>query len=304
MDSDVYEKQDDFQVPLCAAARAGHYNVIQLFLETKYRQLLSGVNFQDVINAAIQGCRPKVILLILESVDIGPVLALSNNMLLEAALHGQIDLVRIALNTGAGGDSYEKKAYYNLALQRAASQGHVDVVELVLTQGKDLFMSLNKYHAVIRATRLGFQRTVQMCLDHGANVNELAADGLSPLEAAAAYGQAGMVKFLIDKVDLEQYPELGISAMLYATQANSPATIRVLARHGIGINEDETQTKIMTAAQPIGNEQVIQALLDAGIFRNTGNSEVSPLESHDAEHGHDDQDLATNGLYHRKALPP
>lgn len=255
----------DLQNPLCAAARAGHYDIVCLFTETKYRCLLSQVRINKVINAAIQGNHPKIISLLLDSVDLGSAVSLSNNMLLEAAFYGQIDMVRLALDTGAGGDSHEQKAYYNLALQRAASQGHVHVVELLLTRGAEYLMSLNKYHAMVRATRLGFQRVVQMLLDHGANVNELAADGLSPLEAAAAHGQAGMVEFLIDKVDLNKYPDIGISAVTYAASYKSASTIRVLARHGIYVDDIETQTKIMNAAHYSGGKEVIQALLDSGI---------------------------------------
>lgn len=178
-------------------------------------------------------------------------------MLLEAALHGQVDLVRLALHSGAGGEDHEMKPYYNLALQRAASQGYVQVVELLLTRGAKYLMGLNKYHAIVRATRLGFRSVVQVLLDHGANVNELAADGLSPLEAAASHGQVGMVEFLIDKVDLESYPEIGVSALFYAASSKSAGTVRVLARHGVVVNHIETEIKIMNAAQCRGNKEVV-----------------------------------------------
>lgn len=299
----THEYPADLQKPLCTAARAGHYDVVCLFMETKYRDLLSDVETKRVIDAATQGGHPKIILLLIESIDNDSVTSLSNGILLEASCHGQIDLVRLALDTGAGGDSYEVKAYYNLALQRAASQGHVDVVELLLMRGNNYLMSLNRYHALVRATRLGFQRTVQMLLDHGANVNELAADGLSPLEAAAAHGQAGMVEFLINKVNIGQYPDIGISALLYAASSKSAATIRVLAQHGIVVDDLETKFYIMHAAQCRGDQGVIQALIDIGM-REVEPSEMSASESDPEDHPIKHQAVVPNRLYHRKAVAP
>lgn len=294
----------DLQKPLCAAARAGHYDIVSLFMESPYRNLLFKVKIHRVIDAATQGGHPKIILLLIESVDTGPVVSLSNRILLEASFHGQIDLVGLALDTGAGGDGFETKAYYNLALQRAASKGHLEVVELLLIRGAEFLISLNKYHAMVRATRLGFQRVVQMLIDHGADVNELAADGLSPLEAAAAHGQAGMVEYLIDKADVNMYPDIGVSAMVYAASSKSAATIRVLARHGIVVDDARTQIKTMNAAQCRGDQGVIQALVGLGMKELEAYSESDPSYSDSETPMCNDQPVVSDRLYHRKTVPP
>ena len=118
---------------------------------------------------------------------------MKNNPFLYAGAEGYLDILKLTINSGA--DPTITNRYGGTALIPAAEHGYVDVIKLLLTETKVDVNHINKlgWTALLEAIILNNgnetqQQTVQLLIDHGANVNIADNDNVTPLQHAREKG--------------------------------------------------------------------------------------------------------------------
>jgi ankyrin repeat protein len=108
-----------------------------------------------------------------------------------------------------------------------------------------------------------------LLLDAGANVNQAAVNGITPLMAASYAGHEAIVKRLLAQgADPRPADRLNKTAMVYAAGEGRTAIVQMLVASGIG--PDEVYANDLTAlmwAAGYGRTATVKALLDAGADR-------------------------------------
>ncbi|MED4533093.1 ankyrin repeat domain-containing protein [Metabacillus fastidiosus] len=133
---------------------------------------------------------PKIIKLLIQGgADVNLQDDMENNPFLYAAAEGYTDIVKLTIRAGA--DPSITDRYGGTALIPAAEQGYVDIVEEILTHTKVDVNHVNNlgWTALIEAIILNDgdekqQKTVQLLINHGANVNIPDNDNITPLQHA------------------------------------------------------------------------------------------------------------------------
>ena len=162
-------KDDTGSTALIEAAREGHLGIAELLLEHK-----AEVNVQE---------------------DIGQYTAI-----MAAADFGNKDIVQLLIKNKA--DLSIKNVNKETALMRASRQGHIEIVQLILTETNGNHINIkNQFDetALTKAAREGRKEVVGLLLDSGADVNIRSkgkGQGWSPLVWAYAMDQTDIFKML------------------------------------------------------------------------------------------------------------
>ncbi|KAI9322944.1 ankyrin repeat-containing domain protein [Zopfochytrium polystomum] len=141
----------------------------------------------------------------------------------EAARNGHVAVVQVLLAHGA-------TAIYSMALRSAAANGHVDVVQAILESGR--WAPSDRDGALAPAVRSGAPKerraaVLELLLDHGAN--DSAYDGNS-LESAVKLRDLEALGLLVDRCRVG--PPLAIDDALEALREANVDVIRLLLRAG------------------------------------------------------------------------
>ncbi|MED4455660.1 ankyrin repeat domain-containing protein [Metabacillus fastidiosus] len=131
---------------------------------------------------------PKIVKLLIQGgADVNLQDDMENNPFLYAAAEGYTDIVKLTIRVGA--DPSITDRYGGTALIPAAEHGYVDIVKEILTHTKVDVNHVNNlgWTALIEAIILNDgdekqQKTVQLLIDHGANVNIPDNDNITPLQ--------------------------------------------------------------------------------------------------------------------------
>ncbi|KAL3877330.1 hypothetical protein ACJMK2_035060 [Sinanodonta woodiana] len=193
--------------------------------------------------------------------------------LLDAARHGKPDVVELAL-LGTYGDYSSDDL--NLALVKAAIEGSVECVELLLDYGADINATdVDGDTALIMAGSNGHEKVVKCLLDRGCMVSIIGSSDLSVLHRAAWDGMISVVKLLLQS-DKKQVKELleakemfGDTPLMLACAQGHLEVTDVLIKAGSDLfarNQDE-EMAIHHAAKK-GHTEVIKHLHDAGVDLN------------------------------------
>ncbi|WP_028777521.1 ankyrin repeat domain-containing protein [Shimazuella kribbensis] len=124
-----------------------------------------------------------------------------NNPFLYAGAEGYLDILKMAIDAEA--DPTITNRYGGTALIPASEHGYVDVVRELLTRTKINVNHINNlgWTALLEAIILNDgnkqqQQTVQLLIDHGADVNLADQEGVTPLQHARDKGYMEIVKIL------------------------------------------------------------------------------------------------------------
>ena len=151
--------------------------------------------------------------------------------LIEAAIGGHLDVVRLLVDNGADvniqGESWQAPLHF------AAAEGHVEIVRFLLAHGADV--SLFKPHTtpLHAAASRGQVEVARILLYHGAGVNWKGDDEATPLEVAASNEQPEMVKLLLDNgADVNSRGLYGRTPLHIAAMKGNVEIGRMLLEHG------------------------------------------------------------------------
>jgi ankyrin repeat protein len=159
--------------------------------------------------------------------------------LLAAASAGDIFHINLLLDWGADANAAPARRKDNMtALSAAASKGHVETVELLLTKGASDFTG-----ALQAAAGAGSFKLVEQFLRLGANVDASIPDvynvETTALERAATSGNVKMLRLLLDagaKVDCEAVPRSRTTALQCAAMRGNLGVVDELLQRGADVN--------------------------------------------------------------------
>ena len=113
-----------------------------------------------------------------------------------AAYNDNIDLIQLLLDRGA--DVNAQGGQYGNALQAAAFCGNIEIIQLLLARGADIHAQGGQYgNALQAATYRGRMGVIQLLLESGANVNMEGGMFGTVLQAAAYRGDIKVIKKLL-----------------------------------------------------------------------------------------------------------
>jgi len=238
--NDHDDRRIDFLQPLEAAASTGQDHIIRLLMERKpirhFNPNCFGEPFlYDSMHGAVWGGHAKTLILLFDMSSKECDLLVITSILWAAAQRGHLEIVRLMLERGANVNCPDIKDLES-SLEVAATQGHTRVVEFLLANGANDIRgdgSTTKGLAIWRAARFGFTQTVRVLIDNGANVEGDEGLQRSLLVTAAQTGQLHMVNFLLSKIDIKRFPEVGIGAIYYATKNGYAGIANTLTEHGV-----------------------------------------------------------------------
>jgi ankyrin repeat protein len=205
---------------------------------------------------------------------------------------GHNALAKLRLDKGAQVDCKDTE-YRRPPLAWAAANGHAATVELLLQHGAEINAE-DKYcqTSLWCAAANGHAATVELLLEHGAEVNTKdSVDGRCPLSVAAENGYEAIVKLLVAQganVNSRQSKGSGWTALSRAISNNRKATIEILLDNGAILDpKDGMNLAPLVWAAQNGHEAIVKRLLEKGAKVDTKEYEYTrtPL-SWAAENGH------------------
>jgi ankyrin repeat protein len=162
---------------------------------------------------------------------------IQNRILMSAALHGQEDVARTALDHGADPNAANFPLMkWSSVLEGASKKGYEGIVRLLLARGAKL-RPRQRANPLIQAIRGGWLRIAQILIDHGAEVNPFPTikdpNPLSPLLTAVEHGRAEMLQLLLENgANFGVNSCLSCEATTLAASHGHASIMRLLAEHG------------------------------------------------------------------------
>ena len=158
------------------------------------------------------------------------------------------------------------------ALQTAAANGHIEIVDLLLSHGADVnahttHEGMKQGTALQAAVEASNETIVDLLLQRGANPNLGGGELTCPIIAASKKGEKEILELLIKaKVDVDVCGgPYNASPLTYAAMSLPQSSILSLLDAGADINlADEDGDTALTIASLFGDAEIVQCLLDRG----------------------------------------
>ena len=200
-----------------------------------------------------------------EDIDIDAATRIGTTALIRAASSGHADLVELLMSRGA---DPTKANWYGSALHCAAEAGQCECIRILLDSGMNIDL------------RDGFGRTpvqcaasnsrilaVQLLLDIGADPNVRDDEGLMLIHDAGQVGDERLMRQLLEdrRVDVSATTTEETTALHFAVRGGHADIVRMLLRAGAATEvRDNGGYTALHGAACVGREDVVRLLLEAG----------------------------------------
>ncbi|KAJ6530036.1 ankyrin repeat-containing domain protein [Mycena vulgaris] len=219
----------------------------------------SNSKLMDVINLLLShGANPSIV----GQEDVG-------NALVAVSIRGYQDTVRFLIEKGA--DVNAPGGQYGSALQAASSHGHEAIVRQLIEKGANI-----KKHggSAIQAAWLGTnQGIINLLVEHGANLARILwqEDVDNALVAASIRGYQDTVRLLIEKgADVNAPDKKYGSALQAASYHGYKGITRLLIEKGADVNQQGgLHGSALGAAADQGHKSIVRLLLELGVDVDT-----------------------------------
>jgi len=207
---------------------------------------------------------------------------------------GYLDVAKLLIEGGA--DMCSKDARYHrnariLPIHAAARNGHVPILELLISKGMDINVrggyppagGMGRGYVATHKTALGYaamcgqKEAVEWLIRNGANTNSC-----NPLHLAAINGHVPILKLLISKgMDINAQSPLNKTALEYATEHGHKEAVEWLISNGANAN-----AVCLHLAARKGHVPILELLISQGMDINAqgGDRNKTALE-HATEYG-------------------
>uniref|UniRef100_A0A8C3R141 Tetratricopeptide repeat, ankyrin repeat and coiled-coil containing 1 n=1 Tax=Cyanoderma ruficeps TaxID=181631 RepID=A0A8C3R141_9PASS len=169
-------------------------------------------------------------------------------------------------------DSLRKRQALQQALTAAASMGHCQVVQYILTVEKDHDMDINDTDALWGETALtaaagrGKLEVCEFLLGHGAAVSRASRRGVAPLLCAVRQGHCQIAKLLVEHgADVNLSDKQGRTPLMVASCEGHLSTVEFLLSEGATVSSlDKEGLTALSWACLKGHKEVVQYLVEKG----------------------------------------
>jgi ankyrin repeat protein len=195
-----------------------------------------------------------------------------NTPLIIASGQGHIDIVQLLLSRNA--NSSAQNNHFKTALHKAAKYGKKDVVSLLVSQMSDQSLCIQDYKrrtALSIAAKYGFQEIVEILLDKGCDKDTEDASNFTAIQLAVQNGHTQVVKLLISRG--ATLNSASTSTLILAAKTGNLEIFKLLLENGCKYKFPQSnELRAIHIAAQYGHVSIIEYLLDSGV------ESVSPRE--------------------------
>ncbi len=228
----------------------------------KFHRLGAEKQFLDASDQILRGNRTKEYDTIIATLLPGINFTLKNKILIDASKKGNIEIVKLVLNSGSIDDFYA-----NVALMYASKKGTIEIVQLLLDKDADVnAISDDGGTALMLASKKGNREIIELLLNSGADINAISNNGNIALIMAAESGHREIVEVLLNNgASNGSTNKAGSTALIVAAMNGHKEVIKLLLDNNADINaKDQYRCTALTYASRNGDKEIVKLLLDFG----------------------------------------
>nr|XP_042907959.1 uncharacterized protein LOC107440000 [Parasteatoda tepidariorum] len=244
---------------LCLASKSNYAEITEFLIKNK-----ADVNDGDPLyKALVQGSQDTCIILLQNKfIDIEKQFKDKGETLLQtASLKGLERLVSCFLDK----KRLSKSVNINESLFSAIQYGYVDIVILLLNHGADVNIVFeNHITPLLLAASLGHSKIMQVLLDRGADFNKLDLEGRSSIELAIMHGHLDSVKLFLqnETVDVNEKINGDYTLLHIAVQCGNLDVVKFLMNENASLNvANEIGSKPVHVAVQAGHLHIVKHFL-------------------------------------------
>ncbi|KAJ7178133.1 ankyrin repeat-containing domain protein [Mycena filopes] len=247
---------------LYKACNIGHTKIARLLLEHGAQ-----LDLEEALQRVCYEGNIGMVYLLLEhsAVDVNAQSVSFGTALHAASSEGHIEVVHLLLNSGA--------AVNTTILKDACEHGHIEVARLLLNSGAEVNTQSNTLSPLCTASAHGKVEVVRLLLEHGANVNAWGEQCSTALQAASLCGNIEVTRLLLDNganVNAPPGKQYG-TALQAASYCGNIKVARLLLENGADVNAPPGKQygTALQAASRNSKVEVVRLLLEHGADVNT-----------------------------------
>lgn len=188
----------------------------------------------------------------------------------EAIRNNNPDIVRLFLYAGKSPDTeVEENGLSVPIIFLALHENNSEVASELILGGANLDKKVKGITPLMKAAIEGDIDSIKLMVENGADVDVRSPDKVTPLMMAIQSENEGSAWYLISRgADVNAVDKRGVSVLMKAVQENNIEVVRELLKRGADASYSKKGVGAMTIARYNENDIIINMLIDAGVVDN------------------------------------